>query len=161
MKHTTVPLSPKPTNNSHRQHAPGPLAESHGVQDARFPEVPGVPEVPAYVESAEDVEPKDLTGQECIEQYPELWEQFNKIYDDTGKDVDRDEQAEDVPEGGDDLLRDAPAPAVPVAVMLEPKTVSETQQLRRPCRRLGQSPTPTFPPSLHASGHLTLEASRT
>ena len=89
VKHTTAPLSPRPTNGSHGQQAPGPFAQSHA------------------------------------------------------------------------LLSDAPAPAVPVAVKPEPKTVSETEQPRPPCRRLGQSPTPTIFPSLHASGHLPLKASRT
>ena len=38
-----------------------------------------------------DVEEKELTGQECIDQYPELWQQFSKLYDDTIKTVYHEE----------------------------------------------------------------------
>ena len=45
-----------------------------------------------------DVEEKELTGQECIDQYPELWQQFSKLYDDTIKTVDHEEPEQIIPE---------------------------------------------------------------
>ena len=44
-----------------------------------------------------DVEEKELTGQECIDQYPELWQQFSKLYDDTRKAVDQEAQEQGIP----------------------------------------------------------------
>ena len=44
-----------------------------------------------------DVEEKELTGQECIDQYPELWQQFGKLYDDTGTAVDQEAQGQGIP----------------------------------------------------------------
>ena len=49
-------------------------------------------------EERERAEVQDLTGQECIEQNPELWKQFNQICDDEEKVVEQAEQADDVPE---------------------------------------------------------------
>ena len=49
-------------------------------------------------EEHERAEVRDLTGRECIEQNPELWEQFNKICDEEEKVVERAEQDDDVPE---------------------------------------------------------------
>ena len=45
-----------------------------------------------------DVEEKELTGQECIDQYPELWQQFNTLYEDTRKAVDQEAQRQVIPE---------------------------------------------------------------
>ena len=45
-----------------------------------------------------EVEEKELTGQECIDQYPELWQQFSKLYHDAKKAVDRGSQEQDIPE---------------------------------------------------------------
>ena len=47
-----------------------------------------------------NAEVRDLTGQECVEQNPEMWEQFNKICDDQEKNMEQAEQldqAEDLP----------------------------------------------------------------
>ena len=44
-----------------------------------------------------NAEVRDLTGRECIEQNPELWKQFNQIWDDEEKNVEQAEQADDLP----------------------------------------------------------------
>ena len=52
-----------------------------------------------------DVEEKELTGQECIDQYPELWQQFNKLYDDMRTAVDQEAQGQGIP--GEELNDEA------------------------------------------------------
>ena len=53
----------------------GDIVDTPVVRDAEPQEVAEMQDVPAQSEE------RELTGEECIQQYPGLWEEFNKIVD--------------------------------------------------------------------------------
>ena len=72
--------------------------EERGSDDVDVEQVREVEDAADLPVQQVDVEEKEMTGQECIDQYPELWQQFNTLYDDARKAVDQEAQGQVIPE---------------------------------------------------------------